>query len=294
MNDVSVPEDAATQDSNPLPGVQRWLISCDESGMDGAAYYGFGALWMPWQRRGDFAGLVGELKERHGYTSEIKWTNVRPHYARFYRDLVEMFFHTKWLTFHCMVIRRAIIRKSLHNGDIDLARRKHFTKLLTNKISRCIKSNPGRKQTFRIWVDPIASRYKRADEALEVIANRAVEKALGEVRAVDKVLTRNSKDAYAIQLCDLLLGAVLAAWRQEASASVKIELQKWISHYLGWPDLRSDTHNSERKFNIWYFYDPTLGPRELTTRQVRLVYPLPRKTSATILKPRALVIRSAR
>jgi hypothetical protein len=31
-----------------------WLISCDESGTGGARYYGFGSLWMSWDRRGDF------------------------------------------------------------------------------------------------------------------------------------------------------------------------------------------------------------------------------------------------
>jgi len=28
------------------PGVVRWLISCDETGMHGAQFYGFGSLWM--------------------------------------------------------------------------------------------------------------------------------------------------------------------------------------------------------------------------------------------------------
>lgn len=34
----------------PAQGVVRWLVSCDESGVHGARYYGFGTLWMAWQR----------------------------------------------------------------------------------------------------------------------------------------------------------------------------------------------------------------------------------------------------
>lgn len=263
-------------DADPSPGVVRWLISCDESGMDGAPFYGFGSLWMPWQRRGDFQAIITGLRRRHNYQSEIKWTSVRPRYISFYRDLVESFFRASWLAFHCIVIRKAVVRKELHNGSFDLARRKHFTMLLTNKIKRCLKAHPERQQTFRIWVDPIASSYQKADEAVEIISNNVLAKVFGKIRPVDKVLTHDSKASSPIQLCDLLLGAVMAAWRQEASASVKVDFQRWIAHHLGWSDLRSDTHNTERKFNIWYFFDPAQGEREVQTRPVTLLFPLPK------------------
>lgn len=32
------------------PGKLIWNIACDESGVDGARYYGFGSIWMKWQR----------------------------------------------------------------------------------------------------------------------------------------------------------------------------------------------------------------------------------------------------
>jgi hypothetical protein len=37
-------------DDDPRPGVLRWLISCDESGVHGSRHYGFGTLRMAWQR----------------------------------------------------------------------------------------------------------------------------------------------------------------------------------------------------------------------------------------------------
>src|SRR4051812_27394247 len=112
-------------EDDPPPGVVRWLISCDETGMHGAQFYGFGSLWMPWQRRGDFAKLIQELRDRHGYHNEIKWTKVKPFVADFYHDLVEEFFRTKWLSFHCVLVERATVRRELHGGDLDLAQRKH-------------------------------------------------------------------------------------------------------------------------------------------------------------------------
>lgn len=264
-------------DNEPSPRVIRWLISCDESGVDGSQFYGFGSLWMKWQRRGEFHAAITQLRVKHGYSAEIKWTNVRPRFIAFYRDLVDYFFRTHWIAFHCLVVRKSKVKKDYHNGSFDLARRKHFTMLLTNKIGRCVKRHKGQEQTFRIWVDPIASSYKKADEVVEIVGNRVLRQVFGEIRPVDKVFTHDSKDKTTIQLCDLLLGAVMAAWRQEASAAVKLQLQKHIADYLSWPDLRSDTHRDERKFNIWYFYDPTQGEREVETRQVKLIFSLPDK-----------------
>ena len=93
--------------------------------------------------------------------------------------VIEEFFRAPWLSFHCVVVERAIVKKKLHGGDLDVARRKHLTMLLTNKVRACMKAHPDRRQTFRIWTDPIHSRYSKADEALEVIANNALAKAFG-------------------------------------------------------------------------------------------------------------------
>ncbi|MCD3180328.1 DUF3800 domain-containing protein, partial [Salmonella enterica subsp. enterica serovar Enteritidis] len=47
------------------PGKLIWHVACDESGIDGQRFYGFGSLWMKYQRRGDFARIVRELREKH-------------------------------------------------------------------------------------------------------------------------------------------------------------------------------------------------------------------------------------
>lgn len=262
---------------DPPPGVRRWLISCDESGIDGNnRYYGFGSLWMSWQRRGDFARELQSMRDTHSLSDELKWNKVGRRNFGLYSDLVDYFFRTSWLSFHAIIFRRAVVKKAqFHQGDWDLARRKHFTMLLTNKIQRRVKLEPSREQTFRVWVDPIPSSYSKADEALGVIANNVLAQVFGSRRPVDKVITRDSKKTPSIQLCDVLLGAVLAHWQQRSSSPEKARLATHIASHLGWPDLGSDTHVSERKFNIWYFHDPTLGAREVATRDVKLRHPLP-------------------
>lgn len=270
-----VDENSASKDDVDSP--LRWLISCDESGTGGANYYGFGTLWMREQRRGEFYGEITRLRHRHKYFHEFKWQKTNSKlYQQFFIDLVDLFFQKNWLAFHSIIIRKALVKKEFHGGDYDLARRKHFTELLVNKIKRCIKAHPGRAYTFRIWVDPIASRYKKADEAVAVISNNVLAPAVGILRPVDKVITRDSKDTPSIQLCDLLLGAIMEAWQQKATSESKQILQGYIARQLGWSDLRADTKPEERKFNIWYFYDKEQGPREIETRAVNLKVPLPR------------------
>jgi hypothetical protein len=112
---------------------------------------------------------------------------------------------------------------------------------------------------------------------VETISNNVLAKALGSLRPVDSVLTHDSKETPSIMLCDLLLGAVMAAWQGKVEAPAKLALMRWIAEHLGWRDLRADTWKQERKFNVWFFHDRTLGPRTAVTREVVLRYSLPER-----------------
>lgn len=251
--------------------VRRLWISCDESGIDGKqAYYGFGSLWMIDQARGRFAALISDLRRRHGFKEEgeFKWEKVKRQKLDFYVDAVDTFFRTTYLAFHCLLVRKA----SVTITNRDLARRVHLYHFLTNKVQRCIARNPTQEHRFRVWVDPIPSSYQKADEALEVIMNNALAKAVGH-RAVEGVYTKDSHDAPSIQLCDLLLGSVVSSFNGHTTAEAKLTIGKLVASYLGWPDLRAATYAQERKFNIWYLQN---GPsREVEARAVRLKHPLP-------------------
>lgn len=253
-----------------------WHVACDESGIDGQKFYGFGSLWMKYQRRGDFSRLLRELREKHRYHNEIKWQKAhKKEYANFYKELIEMFFKHQWLAFHCIVVRKGIVDKSFHDGDYDLAMRKHFTKLISTKISNVVSAHPGRTCDFRIEVDPLPSRYKKADEAFHVIANNMLNKKFGRRDLIKSVVTKDSKQSEQIQIADFLLGAVMSAFQGKVSSEAKLAVATNIATYLGWDDLGYDTLPSERKFNIWYFCEPNKNGREIKTKIVQLRYPLP-------------------
>jgi hypothetical protein len=256
-------------DDDPPTNVRRWLISCDESGVHGARFYGFGSLWMAWQRRGDFARLIDGLRDRFEYRSEIKWTRVKRLSVPFYLALVDEFFRAPWMQFHCVLVEKSVVKKGLHKGSFDMARRKHFTMLLTNKIRRALRAHPERQQTFRVWLDPFSSSYEKVDEVVEIVSNHVL-KAVGQDTCVDGVFTHRSHEKPSIQVSDLLLGAVWSAFEQSAEADAKLKVQQSIAGHLGWPDLRADTKPKERKFNVWVFYDRSRGRRTCDTRRVTL------------------------
>ena len=259
-------------------GVRSWLIACDESGVHGSAHYGFGSLWLKWQRRGDFLEDFRAIKERHGFRDECKWNKVNSERnLPFYQELISYFFQRHWIVFHCLVVRKDTVRKGeFHNNDWDLARRKHFTMLLTNKMGKALKRFPDREHEFRVYVDPIASRYDKADEAVEVISNNVLNQEFRGRSPVKSVITRDSKLTPSIQLCDLLLGAVMETWQQKASNPAKLAVRQIVAEHLGWNTFDSDTHVRERKFNIWYFFDtPKEAVRRVKTNIVHLKYPYP-------------------
>lgn len=164
-------------------------------------------------------------------------------------------------------------KEQYHNNDWDLARRKHYAMLLTSKIRKALRRFPDRPHEFRVYVDPIASRYGKADEAMEVITNNVLNQGFNKSLPVTSVVTRDSKDTPAIQLCDLLLGAVMETWQQRTENATKKAIRKIIAKHLGWDELDSDTMPNERKFNVWYFFDPVREQRKVATRGVTLLHP---------------------
>lgn len=250
-------------------------VFIDDASIDGkTSHFGFGTLWVPWRRRGDFSAGIKALREKHGYTSEIKWQKVKRLSIAFYRDLVDWFFRTKWLAFHCIVVPRADLKMELHNNRIEVARMKAVTVLLSKKIEHVLRVNPEVDAEIRVYVDPLPASYPKADEAMQIIANHVVKASSGRENAVAELRTRDSKTDPGIQLCDLLLGAVVDAFTQRSSSQEKQELRSLVASMLGWKDLRADTFPTERKFNIWFLWD-CAGPRPLDTRPVRLRYPIP-------------------
>jgi hypothetical protein len=263
--------DPEAGDTSAVPGYKNYLIYCDESGMDGSVYYGFGSLWMPWERRGDFAHLITETRASHRYTDEIKWTHVGRSSEAFYTNLIDAFFVRNWLMFHALIIRKGYSDRTFHK-DFDEEKTKRLVMLIRKKIAFFCAGDPSKR--YHVRVDPLPVRYKKTDEVAFKIAGAMLKKDLGNT-PLETLFTRHSHETPGIQMVDFLLGAALAGWQNKATADHKLRVRRHLAKHLGWPDMDSDTRPSLWKFNIWYFHDPTdERPREVSTRAVNYKLPI--------------------
>jgi len=174
--------------------------------------------------------------------------------------------------FHCIIVRKGYVDKSYHRNGYDEAMRKHFAMLIRKKIE--FFSQDDSRKKYHIYVDPLPSRYKKADEAAQVIINNELKRKIG-FTPVHSLSTRDSKETPGIQLADLLLGAIMSDWNREDIGEHKFRVKDWVAEHVGWRHLRADTRHWEWKFNIWHFYNPKAdGIRESRSWFLNLTYPV--------------------
>jgi hypothetical protein len=100
-----------------------------------------------------------------------------------------------------------------------------------------------------------------------VIGGRILRKRVGDRCQLEYVMTRDSKDTPTIQLCDVLLGSVVTSWLDKGHGQYKAEAREWIARHLGWKNLRAATSVGQPKFNIWYYWRPGSGARQVWPRR---------------------------
>lgn len=250
-----------------------WHLFCDESGISGKPFYGFGALWIKENNIARFEKEIKAIRQRHYCADEIKWQSANSkRYTDFYNDLVKFFFQSDYLFFNCIVVQLSIVNKAFHNGNYETAKQKHFNELICNKIKSSLYKN--RNNRFILSVDDLPFSYHKADEAMHIIANNIIRQETAIPNAILKLNEVDSKHCHGVQLCDLLLGAVLSGYQKDVSSERKQALSLLIAEYLGWDKLMYDTLSTEVKFNIWSFYDPTKGRRMVKTKETQLKYPI--------------------
>jgi hypothetical protein len=239
----------------------EWLISCEESGTAGDGFYGIGSLWINYQRRGDLNAAVNKLREKHGYTSDEPWSEADGNRAiAFLSDVIGFFFKSQWTSFHCLVVRQS---QSDRGHSFDLARRRHFTMLISSNMKRWMDLYPDREHAFRVWSD-LSSSESSSAVISEGMLQQRFHPPVPDIRFNSK---SDTSSIAPIQLCGLLLSAVMDAFDPDGGDD---PMQQVLAQHLGWPDLKAETFGSQKKFNIWYYQDRLAGPRSVSPRSVQL------------------------
>lgn len=248
------------------PDYKQHLIFCRELTRLGGNYYGFGTLWMPWERRGSFTSAINKLRWKHGLGQEdLAWQKLDSNNAELATDVVEKFFSTRWLWYHCAIIERDPSEKGAGAKENQA---RHFSRLLRGSMQLFGEDGQDKRFSFRCGLehDPESAAL------VERVENRLMSRSETLERHFEfKVL--GPSETLGLQVCDLLTGAVAASFGEDVRSEPQCAVSGSIAGCLGWDSLRGDTPAGEWKFNICSTREHNAGRYRLAPRrQVRHKY----------------------
>lgn len=232
---------------NPsVPDIQKFKIFCDESchlENDSSNVMVLGALSCPESAVDHLNRKIKYLRHKHNYLTELKWTKLVGKQANFYRELLDMFLDTDELIFKATVVvnKNYLDHNEFNQGSHNNFYYKMFFYALRDFI------NPG--GSYKIYLDYMDTHGRdKATKLMEVLHNSNYGSAKTEAYII------RSHESQLIQLCDMLIGALSYANREdiEHKSVIKNEIVAYLEKRLCRP-LNVGTPPWEEKLNIFRF-----------------------------------------
>jgi hypothetical protein len=218
--------------------LKTFNLYCDESchlQNDHKRYMLLGSVCSAYNQVKRHTERLKELKEKHHYYGEIKWSNVSKSQFHFYKELIEYFFDTE-LTFRAVVVDKHKVHTN-GNDDFDTFYYKMYYYLLNH--------NKNVEYAYNVYLDikDDLSAYK-VNKLKEILNTK-----YGVFRNVQNI---RSHESLLMQLNDLITGAIsynLNASTKQVTA--KLQLVDLIKHHAKC-DLSGTSSYSESKLNLFF------------------------------------------
>jgi hypothetical protein len=216
----------------------NYEIYCDESCIEALfdknahKYSVIGGIWIPKEFRKEMRARLNAIKQKHSIMGEMKWKKVSPAYIGLYKDVVEFFFSSPNIRYRAIIIDAALVDNDrFNNGCGELGFYKFYYQLLYHWLFP--------DNEYNIFLDYKVNGYR----------NRIIElkRILCYSSKVLSVQALPSNESVAIQLADILTGAIASKFNKEITSPAKLEIIKCIEQYK--PILK--TSKNENKFNIF-------------------------------------------
>lgn len=225
-------------------------IYCDESchlEHDGINVMGLGGLWCSKDKVKEINQRIKDIKIRNGIspTAEVKWTKVAPSKKQLYIDLINYFFDDDDLHFRGLIVPdKSVLDHECHNQTHEDFYYKMYFEMLRMIFLPALKYN--------VYVDiKDTNSTERASKLEEVCCNSIYDFSHKIIRRIQPI---RSNEVQAMQLVDILLGALVYANREfepsEKRSETKKELVELIRKRSGYA-LTKTTLLREEKFNIF-------------------------------------------
>ena len=178
---------------------------------------------------------IDELKRKHSFYAEIKWSNVSISKVKFYLDLVDYFFDTD-LRFRAIGIEKEQVHCESFGYSYDDFYYRMYYQLLNYRIDTL--------NHYNVYLDIkdtlSAIKVRRLKDILNV--------KFGVFRNVQNI---RSEESLLLQLSDFLMGAISYNANDELKQNpAKVQIIERIKKHANLPDL--DKTNYSSKLNIFF------------------------------------------
>lgn len=177
---------------------------------------------------------INELKKKHHFYAEIKWSKVSKSKLRFYLDLVDYFFATD-LQFRTVGVEKAKINNEAFNQDYDDFYYKMYYYLLNHNLNSLYKYN------VYLDIKDTLSAYK-VNKLKDILNTK-----FGVFRNVQNI---RSHESIIMQMADFLMGAISYLHNDENQQNkAKVQIIKKIQQHCN-EDLSKTNYSN--KMNLFF------------------------------------------
>lgn len=177
---------------------------------------------------------INELKKKHRFYAEIKWSKVSKSKLRFYLDLVDYFFATD-LQFRTVGVEKSKINNEAFNQDYDDFYYKMYYYLLNHNLNSLYKYN------VYLDIKDTLSAYK-VNKLKDILNTK-----FGVFRNVQSI---RSHESVIMQMADFLMGAISYLHNDEHQQNkAKVQIIKKIQQHCQ-EDLSKT--NYSKKMNLFF------------------------------------------
>lgn len=217
---------------------QTFNLYCDESSHlenDKKPFMLISYVGCPYNHKNLHSKYIKDLKIRHHFLGEIKWTGVSDSMYPFYAELIDYFFSSS-LFFRSVIVEKFQINNSMPEFSYDEFYYKMYYQLLHHKMDM--------RSSYNVYVDikdtKGAKKIKRLTDILNI--------RYGRIRKLQLI---HSYESNFIQLCDLIMGAINYHLRGDNRVNAKTKIITKIMEHTKGP-LHKSTLKSNDKFNLFF------------------------------------------
>lgn len=218
--------------------MKTYNLYCDESchlENDKMPYMLLGYISVPYNQLKLHTEQIKEIKKKHHFFGEIKWSKVANSQHKFYNDVIDYFFASD-LCFRGLIIDKEQIKNQTYQQDFDSFYYKMYYQLINHKLDMLA--------TYNIYLDIkdtlSANKVNKLKEILQT--------KFGVIRNLQNI---HSHESVFMQLSDLIMGAIGYHLRGEGKVIAKSNLiariQKHSNHQLD-----RSTPKNENKLNLFF------------------------------------------